>query len=77
MYLKMVGQIKVLRDSLARQTATNDSLVTVAHKQVGETASRARRVLELEHELQKASNELRKLKEIDVRISKSRGKNKP
>jgi len=77
MYLKMVGRVKVLRDSLARQTAVNDSLVAVARKQVGETASRARRVQELEHELQKASNELRKLKEIDVRISKSRGKNKP
>jgi hypothetical protein len=76
MYLKMVGRVKVLHDSLARQTAANDSLVSVARRQGGETATRARRVQELESELQKASNELRKLKEIDVRISKSRGKNK-
>jgi hypothetical protein len=76
MYLKMVGRVKVLHDSLTRQAAVNDSLVAVARRQGGETASRARRVQELESELQKASNELRKLKEIDMRISKSRGKNK-
>jgi hypothetical protein len=76
MYLKMVGRAKVLHDSLTRQAAVNDSLVAVARRLGGETASRARRVQELESELQKASNELRKLKEIDMRISKSRGKNK-
>jgi len=76
MYLNMVGRVKILSDSLKHQNGLNDSLVAVARKQVGETASRARRVQELESELQKASNELKKLKEIDVRISKSRGKNK-
>jgi hypothetical protein len=74
MYLDMVGQVKILRDSITHQTVLHDSLVAVARKHVGETASRARRVQELESELQKASNELRKLKEIDVRISKNRGK---
>ena len=77
MYLGMAGRINILRDSLARQTALHDSLVAAARRQGGEAASRARRVQELESELQKASNELTKLKEIDMRISKSRGKNKP
>jgi hypothetical protein len=77
MYLNMVARVKSLRDSITRQRALNDSLVAVVHKQAGETAARARRVQELESELQKASQELMKLKEIDVRISKSRVKNKP
>jgi transposase-like protein len=75
MYLNVVGRVKVLRDSLTRKSAINDSLLAVTRKQGGEAVTRARRILELEAELQKASNELRKLKEIDVRISKSRGKN--
>lgn len=77
MYLTMVGRVRILRDSLTRQNALHDSLVAGARKQAGETASRARRILELESELEKAANELKKLKEIDVRISRSRGKNKP
>ena len=77
MYINVVGRVKMLRDSLGRQAAASDSLAMVARKQASEAASRSRRMQELESELQKASSELRKLKEVDVRISKSRGKNKP
>jgi hypothetical protein len=77
MYLTMVGRVKELRDSLAYSAIVNDSLAAVTRKQVTEAASRARRVQETETELQKASDELRRLKEIDMRISKSRGKKQP
>lgn len=77
MYLKMVDRVAWLRDSLARQRAIGDSLAVIARKQTGEASSRSKRIQELESELQQASGELKKLKEIDVRISKSRGKNKP
>lgn len=76
MYLKTVGQRRVLRDSLVRQHALYDSLTAVTRKQSIEMTLRARRIQDLDTELQKASNELRKLKEVDERISKSRGKNK-
>jgi len=77
MYLKMVDRVTWLRDSLSSQTAFSDSLAVVARKQTAEAAARAKHIQELEAELQQALSELKKLKEIDVRISKSRGKNKP
>jgi len=77
MYLKMVDRVKGLHDSLMWEGVVSDSLATLARKQMGEVASRGRRVQELEVELEKASSELKKLKEIDVRISKSKVKNKP
>lgn len=77
MYIGMVDRMSALRDSLERQAAAIDSLSAITRKQASETATRTRRLQELEAELQQVSTELRKLKEIDVRISKSRGKNKP
>ncbi len=77
MYLNMVGRVKTLRDSLIRETALSDSLAFAVRKQANEASARGKRVQELEAELQKTTDELTKLKEIDVRISKSRVKNKP
>ena len=77
MYLRGVDRVSILHDSLERETATVDSLTAVTRKQGSEAVTRTRRLQELEAELQKVSTELRKLKEIDVGISKSREKNKP
>lgn len=77
MYLNMVGRVKTLRDSLIRETALSDSLAFAVRKQANEASARGKRVQELEAQLQKTTDELTKLKEIDVRISKSRVKNKP
>jgi len=77
MYFDMADQVKLLKDSLAHQKVVHESLMTTARKQGNEAAARARRIQELEADLKKASDELRKLKEIDLRISKSRVKNKP
>ena len=73
----MVGRVKMLRDSLARVNALSDSIAFAVRKQANEATARGKRVQELEAELQQATDELKKLKEIDVRISKSRVKNKP
>ena len=77
MYLRMAYRVVSLRDSLEIQTASIDSLTALTHKQLSEATSRNHRLQELGAELQRVSAELRKLKEIDVRISKSREKNKP
>ena len=77
MYLAMVRRITTLSDSLHLQTEAVDSLASVTRKQTTEAISRNRRLQEMEAELQRVSTELKKLKEIDIRISKSRDKNKP
>ncbi|MEK9136909.1 MAG: hypothetical protein AAB393_07285 [Bacteroidota bacterium] len=77
MYLKTVDRVKTLRDSIARQAAISDSLASVTRKQASEVSSRSKRIQDLEAELQKASNELRRLKEVDVRLSKRRERNRP
>ncbi len=74
LYVRMMKRANLLRDSLGRQAAVIDSLAGVSRKQLNEASSRARRIQDLETELQQVSTELRKLKEIDVRISKGREK---
>jgi hypothetical protein len=75
-YLASVDRVKTLREALQRQTAVNDSTAVTARKAAGESAARAKRIQELETELKRVSDELQKLREIDVRISKRRGQNK-
>jgi hypothetical protein len=63
----LIQQTMILRGQLARETVTADSLAA-AHRRQG------RRVKELETELQQVNEELRKLKEVDVRTSRTRRK---
>lgn len=56
----------------AWQSATADSLFLVAKKQFVTIASQGKRIKDLETELEQSVSELKKLKEIDVRVSKSR-----
>jgi hypothetical protein len=77
MYLNLADLVQTLKDSLARQKIIHDGLVAAARKQGNEMAARSKRIQELESDLKNASDELHKLKEIDLRISKSRVKNKP
>jgi len=77
MYLAMADRMTDLRDSLRRQAEQVDSLQALAHRQTTEAASRAHRLQELEAELQQVSTELKKLKEIDIRTSRGRDRNKP
>jgi hypothetical protein len=61
----LIQQTIVLREMLEQQTASGDSLEASARRQ-------SRRVKDLESELQSVNEELRRLKEVDVRTSRSR-----
>lgn len=63
----LIQQNMALREQLAREATSGDSLGTVLRRQ-------GRRVKDLETELQQVNQELRKLKEVDVRTSRSRRK---
>ena len=60
----LIQQNMTLRDQLARETASGDSLGAALRRQ-------GRRVKDLEAELQQVNQELRKLKEVDVRTSRT------
>lgn len=63
----LIQQNMTLREQLGRESASGDSLATLVRKQ-------GRRVRDLETELQQVNDELRKLKEVDVRTSRTRKK---
>ena len=63
----LIQQTMSLREQLAREAASGDSLGTALRRQ-------GRRTRDLETELQQVSEELRKLKEEDVRTSRTRRK---
>jgi hypothetical protein len=63
----LIQQNMTLREQLAREAASGDSLATLLRRQ-------GRRVRDLETELQQVGDELRRLKEVDVRTSRTRRK---
>lgn len=67
--LSLLRQIRSLRGELLRRGTSADS-VTVATRKQGMLLNR--RIQDLEAELTQAQAELKKLKEIDLRLSKSR-----
>jgi hypothetical protein len=75
--IHLLERIWTLRGSLARIKTANDSLTTVTRKQASEMvnlASQLRQAQSLEAELKKVHEELQKLREVDIRISKGREK---
>lgn len=76
-YLRLLERIQGLQNSLVRKKAVQDSLIAVTKKQGEEIfslASRSKQIQNLEGELKKANEELAKLREVDVRVSKGREK---
>ena len=63
----LIQQNMTLREQLSRESASGDSLATLLRRQ-------GRRVRDLEAELQQVNDELRKLKDVDVRTSRKRKK---
>lgn len=63
----LIQQNMALREQLSREVALGDSLGAVLRRQ-------GRRVKDLETELQQVNEELRKLKEVDARTSRTRRK---
>jgi hypothetical protein len=63
----LIQQNMTLREQLGREAASGDSLATLLRRQ-------GRRVRDLETELQQVNDDLRKLKEVDARTSRTRKK---
>ena len=72
LYAGLNERIRMLRGDLRRQTASYDSLAAVGRRQASDLSARTRRIQELEAELAKTSGELKRLKEIDLRLHKER-----
>ena len=69
-YVTMLSRITSLRNELNRKIVVIDSLQNSSRKQLGDLASRNRRIQDLEAELKQATVELQKLREVDVRINR-------
>jgi hypothetical protein len=68
----LIQSLTGARAETARMTATADSLSAVTRRQGAALSAQMRRTADLEQQLQQTVEELRKLKEIDVQVSKSR-----
>ena len=68
----LLERIISLRLEERRADAVGDSLAAVTRRQSATAAQQARRIQELEVSLQQANDELTKLREVDVRLSKTR-----
>ncbi len=66
----LIERSKLFRDESTRQTDVTDSLSAIIRKQSVMLSALARKSQEMESELQQTAGELRKMKEVDVRISK-------
>lgn len=71
-FMALLQRVRVLQEEVTRRTASSDSLTSVARRQAGAVATDLRRIQELEAELQQTQKELKRMKEIDLRLSKSR-----
>ena len=69
---KLLVALTALRAEADRVSAYADSLSAAARRQGGVLSAEMRRTAELEDQLEQTLEELRKLKEIDVQVSKSR-----
>ncbi|MEW6509721.1 MAG: hypothetical protein AB1428_02045 [Bacteroidota bacterium] len=72
MFVSLLRRVRTLQESLARKTASVDSLTTLAKRQSGTIMTDMRRLQDLEADLQQVQQELKRMKEIDVKLSKSR-----
>lgn len=70
----LMAKLRSVRAELALETLVADSLAFIARKHGTELTANARRIQELEQQLQQASSELTKMKEVDIRMSRSRQK---
>ena len=73
-YYTLLQRIRFIQTDIDRQTFIADSLQAAFKRQTTDSSVLTRRVQELEVDLKQATDELAKLKEVDVRLSKARGK---
>jgi cell division septation protein DedD len=74
LYVALLDRINGLQAQLSSLVAEKDSLLEVNRKQSGDIETRSQRLGELEAELTKTRDELKKMKEVDVRMQRSRDK---
>jgi len=74
LFQTLITKLMSLKREFSQETIVADSLAFVARRQSVDLTSRARRIQDLELQLQQANDELTKLKEVDVRLSRSREK---
>jgi hypothetical protein len=68
----MLDRLDTLRSQLSRQTALTDSLSVITRSGSAELVARRKRIQELETELKQANDEVKRLREVDVRLHETR-----
>jgi len=72
--VELLGRILSLRAQIVQLYIATDSLSVLTKRQAATISADARRTQEIEQQLQQAQSELRKIKEIDLRLSKTRNR---
>jgi hypothetical protein len=70
----LLQRLRVLQEEMIKRTGAADSLGGVVRRLGTTMSAEQRRIADLEAELTQVQGELRRLKEIDLRLSKSRGR---
>ncbi len=73
LYLSLIDRISTLQQRLLKQQAAYDSVAASSLKAGGVVLGQAKRIQELEADLQRTRDELKRLKEVDIRTSKRAG----
>jgi cell division septation protein DedD len=74
LYVAMIERIDGLQAQLSSLVSEKDKLLDIIRKQSGDIVTGTQRIGELEAELAKTQDELKKMKEVDVRMQRSRDK---
>lgn len=67
-FMALLERISMLRDALVLERASKDSIRTMAEKQSGELAAKTKRIQDVEQELKHVQDELKRLREVDVKL---------
>jgi hypothetical protein len=70
----LLQRMRVLQEEMMKRTGAADSLGGVVRRLGATVSAEQRRIVDLEAELTQVQGELRRLKEIDLKLSKSRGR---
>ncbi|MBW2598437.1 MAG: SPOR domain-containing protein [Deltaproteobacteria bacterium] len=74
LYVSMIERINGLQAQVSSLVSERDKLLDVTRKQSGDIVTGTQRLGELEAELAKARDALKKMKEVDVRMQRSKDK---
>ena len=74
LYVAMIERTNGLQSQLSSLVSEREKLLDVTRKQSGDIDTGTQRIGELEAELAKAQDDLKKMKEVDVRMQRSRDK---